>query len=71
MGACMPLLKDFMAKVDTSVIGKKFNQGDNSVDNLVLLSVNEQLASHPVETIGKELRGHMSAMKKIAVGGVE
>merc|ERR1719221_1028483 len=26
--ACEPLLKDFMAKVDTSVIGTKFNNGD-------------------------------------------
>merc|ERR1712050_395229 len=40
--ACTPLLKDFMAKVDTSVIGKKFNLGDNSVDNQLLVRVNEQ-----------------------------
>merc|ERR1711904_644484 len=35
--ACEPLLKDFMAKVDTSVIGTKFNTGDNGVDNIALL----------------------------------
>merc|ERR1719486_319625 len=31
--ACVPLLKDFMTKVDTSVIGTKYNKGDNCVDN--------------------------------------
>merc|ERR1719378_853917 len=67
--ACMPLLTDFMAKVDTSVIGTKFNKGDNGVDNQKLLAVNEAIASHPVEVIGRELRGYMTAMKKIAVGG--
>eukprot|EP00971_Amphidinium_carterae_P167092 3311156-Amphidinium_carterae.1 len=25
--ACVPLLKDFMTKMDTSVIGKKYNTG--------------------------------------------
>jgi len=66
--ACMPMLKEFMTKVDTDIIGKKFNQGDNGVDNRQLNAVNEAIASHPVEVIGKTLRGHMTAMKKIAVG---
>merc|ERR1712032_1187964 len=66
--SCVPLLKDFMAKVDTSVIGTKFNRGDNGVDNLRLMDVNEAIETHPVEIIGRELRGHMTAMKKIAVG---
>jgi len=66
--ACVPLLKDFMTKVDTSVIGTKYNKGDNGVDNQTLLAVNEAIASHPVEVVGRELRGHMTAMKKIAVG---
>eukprot|EP00928_Gymnodinium_smaydae_P006246 TRINITY_DN1218_c0_g1_i1.p1 TRINITY_DN1218_c0_g1~~TRINITY_DN1218_c0_g1_i1.p1 ORF type:complete len:510 (-),score=138.00 TRINITY_DN1218_c0_g1_i1:132-1661(-) len=69
--ACMPLLKDFMAKIDTDVIGTKFNKGDNGVDNQQLLAVNEAIASHPVEAIGRVLRGHMTAMKKISVGGEE
>merc|ERR1719336_3821081 len=64
--ACVPLLKDFMSKVDTNVIGTKFNTGDNGVDNQALLAVNEAIASHPVEIIGRELRGHMTAMKKIS-----
>lgn len=66
--ACTPMLKDFMAKIDTRVIGTKFNKGDNGVDNLELIAVNEAIASHPVEVVGRELRGHMTAMKKIAVG---
>merc|ERR1712039_748277 len=69
--ACEPLLGDFMKKIDTSVIGTKFNKGDNGVDNLKLLEANERIASHPVEVIGRELRGHMTAMKKISVGGSE
>lgn len=66
--ACVPLLKDFMAKQDTSVIGKKFNTGDNGVDNLELLHANNAIQSHRVEVIGRELRSHMGAMKKISTG---
>lgn len=66
--ACVPLLKDFMARIDTSVIGTKYNNGDNGVDNRALLAVNDAIQSHPVEIVGRELRGHMTAMKKIAVG---
>lgn len=62
--ACRPLLADFMSKVDLDVIGKGLG-GDNSVDNQELIGVNEAIRSHPVETIGKELRGHMTAMKSI------
>eukprot|EP00440_Ansanella_granifera_P048094 gb/GFBE01052097.1/.p1 GENE.gb/GFBE01052097.1/~~gb/GFBE01052097.1/.p1 ORF type:complete len:506 (+),score=195.00 gb/GFBE01052097.1/:1-1518(+) len=64
--ACMPMLKDFMAKIDTSVIGTKFNKGDNGVDNQKLIAVNEAIQSHPVEVVGKQLRGYMTAMKKIS-----
>eukprot|EP00614_Pseudopedinella_elastica_P022917 CAMPEP_0172613084 /NCGR_PEP_ID=MMETSP1068-20121228/40450_1 /TAXON_ID=35684 /ORGANISM="Pseudopedinella elastica, Strain CCMP716" /LENGTH=530 /DNA_ID=CAMNT_0013417439 /DNA_START=46 /DNA_END=1638 /DNA_ORIENTATION=- len=66
--ACAPLLKDFMAKIDTDVIGTKFNKGDNGVDNQELIAINEAIRSHPVEIIGKELRGYMTAMKKISAG---
>ena len=67
--ACRPLLADFMARQETDVIGQKFNQtGSNQVDNRELNAVNEAIRSHPVEIIGKELRGYMSAMEKIAVG---
>ena len=62
--ACRPLLKDFMAKIDTDVIGKGIG-GDNGVDNMELIAVNRAIRSHPVEVIGAELRGYMTAMKKI------
>ncbi len=67
--AAVPLLKDFMSKVDIDVIGTKFNKGDNGVDNVELLEFNQAMMAHPVEQIGRELRGYMTAMKKIAVGG--
>jgi ketol-acid reductoisomerase len=68
--ACVPLLKGFMSKIDTNVIGKKFNaSGSNGVDNRELLAVNASIQSHPVEVVGRELRGYMVAMKKISVGG--
>jgi ketol-acid reductoisomerase len=67
--AAVPLLKDFMSKVDTDVIGTKFNKGSNGVDNLELGAINLNIQSHPVEIIGMELRGYMTAMKKISVGG--
>lgn len=65
--ACRPLLTDFMSKVDTDVIGTKYSAGrDNGVDNRALNAVNEQIRSHPVEVVGKELRGYMTAMEKIS-----
>jgi ketol-acid reductoisomerase len=67
--ACRPLLAEFMARQETDVIGQKFNQsGSNQVDNVELNAVNAAIRSHPVEIVGKELRGYMSAMEKIAVG---
>merc|ERR1712046_384352 len=47
--ACVPLLQDFMNKIDVDVIGTKFNQGDNGVDNRRLNDVNAAIESHPVE----------------------
>ena len=62
--ACRPLLADFMSKIDTDVIGKGM-VGDTGVDNVELIAVNEAIRSHPVEVIGKTLRGYMTAMKRI------
>lgn len=63
--ACKPLLKDFMSKIDTDVIGKGLNVADNGVDNARLIEVNEAIRNHPVEIVGKKLRGYMTDMKKI------
>ena len=62
--ACRPLLADFMRKIDTDVIGKGI-AGDNGVDNGELIAVNDSIRSHPVEVVGKTLRAHMTAMKRI------
>jgi len=68
--ACVPMLKDFMAKTDTDVLGTKYNKsGANGVDNRRLFAINEAIRSHPVEIIGKELRGYMTDMERISVGG--
>ncbi|MDP2335362.1 MAG: ketol-acid reductoisomerase [Bacteroidota bacterium] len=64
--ACKPLLANFMAKIDSNVIGKPYGTGKgNGVDNKQLISVNEIIRYHPVELIGEELREEMTAMKKI------
>lgn len=63
--ACVPLLKDFMAKIDTDVIGKGMAGADNTVDNKKLIAINDAIRNHPVEVIGKTLREYMTAMKPI------
>ena len=67
--ACRPLLIEFMAKQNIDVIGTKYNKGENGVDNRALFAVNDAIRAHPVEVIGKELRGYMTDMEKISVGG--
>jgi ketol-acid reductoisomerase len=62
--ACRPLLADFMSKIDTDVIGRGI-EGDNGVDNAELIAVNDAIRKHPVEKVGKTLRGYMTAMKRI------
>ncbi|MDC6386371.1 ketol-acid reductoisomerase [Flagellimonas taeanensis] len=65
--ACKPLLTDFMKKVETDVIGKKFGEGkDNGVDNIKLIAVNKAIRTHDVEVVGARLRASMTAMKPIA-----
>jgi len=64
--ACKPLLADFMKKVDTSLIGKNFNEGkSNGVDNKTLIVINEVIRFHPIELVGAELRQAMTEMKTI------
>ena len=63
--ACKPLLADFMQGVDTDIIGKGLSSNHNGVDNQKLIAVNDAIRNHPVEVVGKKLRGYMTAMKKI------
>ena len=61
----VPLLGDFMETLTTDLIGKTFSPEDSTVDNIELIRVNDQIQSHGVEVIGRELRSYMTAMKTI------
>jgi len=63
--AAVPLLQDFMAKADASIIGTGLKVKDNNVDDRELIAVNAAIRNHPVESIGQTLRLHMTAMKKV------
>jgi ketol-acid reductoisomerase len=63
--ACRPLLHDFMARMGTDVIGKGLENDDNTVDNQELIAVNNSIRNHMIEVVGEELRGYMTAMKRV------
>jgi len=63
--AAVPMLKDYVNGLSTDVIGKGLDLKSNSVDNARLIEVNEAIRTHPVEAIGKKLRGYMTDMKVI------
>jgi ketol-acid reductoisomerase len=63
--AAVPLLKDFMSKVGTDVIGKGLELQNNKVDNKTLVEVNAEIRYHEVEIIGEELRAAMQNMKAL------
>ncbi len=65
--SAIPLLKDFMSKVKLDVFGEKLS-GDNCVDNLELIRVNDAIRNHPIEIVGRKLRAYMSDMKAVTVG---
>lgn len=65
--AAVPLLKDFMASLQPGDLGKSGT--DHGTDNAQLRDINEAIRQHPIETVGKTLRGYMTDMKRIAVGG--
>lgn len=62
---CVPLLEEFMKKIEADVIGKGLQLADEGVDNAELIAVNEAIRSHPIEVVGKKLRSYMTAMKKV------
>lgn len=63
--AATPLLRDLVNGLSSDYIGKGIACG-NGVDNQQLIAVNEAIRNHPVEVVGKKLRGYMTAMKQIA-----
>ena len=62
--ACRPLLASFMSTIDTDVIGKGM-EGDNADDHHELIAERDAIRMHPVDFVGKKLRGYMTAMKRI------
>ncbi|MBQ9275890.1 MAG: ketol-acid reductoisomerase [Succinivibrio sp.] len=65
--AAIPLLQGFMKQQNLDVFGKGLS-GDNGVDNIELIKVNEAIRNHPIEVVGRKLRAYMSDMKEISVG---
>jgi ketol-acid reductoisomerase len=63
--AAKPLLKDFMSKISSEVIGRPYIKSKNDTDNQKLIAINEIIRFHPIEIIGYDLRASMTAMKKI------
>ncbi|MDP5207763.1 ketol-acid reductoisomerase [Alishewanella sp. SMS8] len=63
--AAIPLLRDTVNAMSSELIGKGLSSSQNGVDNLKLIAVNEAIRQHPVEVVGKKLRGYMTAMKRI------
>lgn len=62
--ACEPLLKDFMLSLKKEDLGHRYSSDEN-VDDVELITVNEEIQNHPIETIGKILRSKMKGMKKL------
>ena len=67
--AAVPLLRDKINSLSNEYIGKGVSQSQTGVDNLTLIAVNEAIRQHPVEIVGKKLRGYMTAMKRIVEAG--
>ncbi len=64
--AAIPLLRDgFMSDITSADLGKGIAEQGQSVANKTLIDVNQAIRQHPVEAIGSQLRGYMTAMKAI------
>ncbi|MGL4858695.1 MAG: ketol-acid reductoisomerase, partial [Enterobacteriaceae bacterium] len=62
----VPLLcQHFMPTLQAGDLGK--SAPATAIDNALLRDVNEQIRNHPIEAIGKTLRGYMTDMKRINV----
>lgn len=63
--AAAPMLTDYMKNVETDIIGKGLGAISNQVDNANLIEVNDSVRNHPIEEVGKMLRGFMTEMKSL------
>jgi ketol-acid reductoisomerase len=64
--AAVPMLEEYASQLTLEQLGEGLKDASTNVDNARLIEVNEAIRSHGVEVIGKELRGYMTDMKKIA-----
>ncbi len=65
--AVVPLLAEFMSTLQAGDLGRAV--AETAVDNARLRDVNEAIRQHPIEEVGRKLRGYMTEMKRIAVAG--
>ena len=63
--AAKPLLADYVKAMSPEFLGKPLTVKTNSVDNARLIEINDEIRNHPVEIVGKKLRGYMKDMKTI------
>jgi ketol-acid reductoisomerase len=63
--AAIPLLENFVSQLSTADFGEGFDSFNTQVDNLELIKVNQAIQQHPVELVGKRLRGYMHSMKTL------
>ena len=61
--SCLPLLSEFMKKIDKTHIGIVNN--DTEIDKIKLNKFDSDTENHPIEKIGMILRKNMSNMKKL------
>lgn len=60
-----PLLREHAKTLSKADIGEGLQNSSNGVDNVRLIQVNEAIRTHPIESVGKKLRGYMTDMKRI------
>lgn len=61
----VPLLQSFMATLQKGDLGTLIDS--DRIDNVQLRDVNEAIRHHPIESVGRLLRGYMRDMKRITV----
>ncbi len=63
------LAEKVFANLELDVIGKGLSEATAEVDYSTILAVDAAIESHPVEIIGRKLRGYMKSMKPLAKSG--
>ncbi|MCG8453628.1 MAG: ketol-acid reductoisomerase [Spirochaetales bacterium] len=63
---CVPLLADFMAALKPGDLGSII-PANTPIKDEELIAVNDAIANHPIETVGKVLRSKMKGKKALAI----